>query len=139
MQTAYPVLGHTLNHSLEGGTIETPALKSAPVTYAERITAINTFCEFALLKILLMTAASFVQNAFSQKETIEKARAAQAAAASGQKLTEEQQDKKAQTGYVLDSGKYYSSSRGRAGPLAGAGVCPAWAESNWMKGANRGR
>ncbi len=44
--------------------------------------------------LLLMTAASFMQDAFSQKETIEKARAAQAAAASGQKLTEEQQDQK---------------------------------------------
>ena len=44
--------------------------------------------------LLLMTAASYMQDAFSQKETIEKARAARAVAASGQKLTEEQQDQK---------------------------------------------
>ena len=44
--------------------------------------------------LLLMTAASYMQDAFSQKETIENARAAQAAAASGQKLTEEQQNQK---------------------------------------------
>ena len=44
--------------------------------------------------LLLMTAAAYMQDAFSQKETVEKARAAQAAAARGEKLTKEQQDQK---------------------------------------------
>ena len=43
---------------------------------------------------LLMTAAAYVLDGFSQKERIQKARAAQAAAARGEKLTEEQQEQK---------------------------------------------
>jgi len=44
--------------------------------------------------LLLVTAAVYVKDGFSQKEKIEKARAAQALAASGQKLTPEQQEQK---------------------------------------------
>ncbi len=44
--------------------------------------------------LLLLTAAVSMQDAFSQKQTIEKARASQAAEARGEKLTKEQQDQK---------------------------------------------
>ena len=55
------------------------------------------------------------------------------------------------TGYVLDSSGYGLAAFRVAGALRPSSrfqqrdegvprrVCPAWAESNWMKGANRGR
>ena len=44
--------------------------------------------------LLVMTGVTYVQDGFSQKQTIEKARAAKAAEARGEKLTKEQQDQK---------------------------------------------